>query len=316
MNKTMKDMKRLMYASLLLLASCTQEGNNIPDASGADELVPLTVTSVSMVGDGTGADTRATVLPVAVTSGKLWVGVRNNNGYTAQRGLVYTYIDGAWVGGGTSVLLGKDSVSLYAYWPQDGYSIDANNVIAMSNTEYAAAKDLAYARSGGDNVCSVHPYAGFVLNHAFARLILDISFSPLFAETTVCDEINFSVGSGFYSTGTVNINTGVVTPTAGSDGGGSGNSLIVTPAQKLVDLNRKYVHDMLVVPSPAVADAELSITLDGSKWSSKFESALTKFEQGKSYRIKVVMGAALIIQSVEVETWTNGTSQSGEVQFE
>lgn len=303
MNKTMKDMKRLMYTALLLFASCSQEGNNLPDTG---DRVPLTVTAVSMTADGTNPASRA--LPVSVTEGKLWVAVRAGNGYTAQTGLVYTGAAGAWTCP-TSVVLGKDPISLYAYYPQDGYSIDGSGNVGLTTQAYTAAKDLGYALSGGENVCSAHPYAGFVLNHVYARLKMDINFSPLFEDATTLDAVTL-VATGIRSSGTLNVGTAAYTP------GSTQPKLEWLPAETLAAIERKFSGDMLVAPSPAVTDAKLTVTVSGSNWVADLSSALTRLEAGKSYRVKVVMGAALIIDKVEVENWTTGTAQSGDTQFE
>lgn len=313
----MKNMKQLLWitgltatatvtliGALLLLASCSQEENS--GTSGSEECIPLTVTAVSMTADGTHPATR--VVPVPVTEGKLGVGVRAGNGYTAQTGLVYTGTAGAWTCP-TSVVLGKDPISLYAYYPQDGYSIDGSGNVGLTTQAYTAAKDLGYALSGGENVCSAHPYAGFVLNHAYARLKMDINFSPLFEDATTLDAVTLAA-TGIRSSGTLNVGTAAYTP------GSTQPKLEWLPAETLAAIERKFSGDMLVAPSPAVTDAKLTVTVSGSNWVADLSSALTRLEAGKSYRVKVVMGAALIIDKVEVENWTTGTAQTGDTQFE
>ena len=315
----MKDMKQLLWitgtaaavtagllaASLFLLSSCSQEESNIPDTG--DQLVPLSVSTVSMEADGTNAATRA--LPTPVVSGKLWVGVRAQNGYAAQTGLIYTYTDGSWTCP-TSTMLGKDPVSLYAYYPQDGYTINSSGNVTFTSQTYSADKDLGYATSGGDNVCATHPYAGFVLKHAYARVRVDINFSPLFADATVLDSVSVSA-AGMYQSGTLNPESGNFT---------RGSTVLPElkwkPAATLSSISRKYTGDMLLVPSSALTDAKLTVTIDGSNWVADLSSAFTRLDAGKEYRIKVIMGAALIIDKVEVENWTTGTPQSGDTQFE
>lgn len=312
MNKTMKDMKRLMYASLLLLASCTQEGNNIPDASGADELVPLTVTSVSMAGDGTGADTRATTLPIPVTSGKLGMGVRAGNGYTAQTGLVYTYADGAWTSA-TPLVLSKDPVSLYAYWPQDGYPLNtADNTVSLLTQPYAADKDLGYALSGGDNVCAVHPYAGFVMKHAYSRVRVEISFLQHLVDAgMVLDSVTVAA-TGLLKDGKQNIENGTVTPgDPVTELKWKSGSALSTFADK------KFIGDMLAVPSTTLTDANLSFSLGGRNYVSDLSSALIALEAGKTYRIRaLVIGFPLIIDGVETEEWITAPTQTGDTQLQ
>lgn len=313
----MKDMKQLLWitgltatatvaliGTLFLLASCSQEdGGNTP---GSEDAVPLMVTTVTVAASGATPDTRA--VPVPVTEGKLWVAVRAGNGYTAQTGLVYTGATGPWTCP-TSVVLSKDPISLYAYYPQDEYSIDGSGNVALTTQTYTLAKDLGYALSGGENVCSAHPYAGFVLHHAYARLKVDIIFSPLFEDATTLDAVTVAA-TGIRSTGTLNVGTGVYTS------GATQPKLEWLPAKTLLAIDRKFVSDMLIAPSASVTDAKLTVTVSGSNWVADLSSALTRLEAGKSYRIKVIMGAALIIDKVEVENWTTGTAQSGDTQFE
>lgn len=320
MNKTMKDMKRLMYASFFLLASCTQEGNNIPDASGADKLVPLTVSAVSMAGDGTGADTRATTLPIPVTSGKVSVGVRGVNGYTQAAWMEYTYSSGAWTfdassSYGSALLLSEKTASLFAFWPADaesGYSLDATfEISGMQTQPYAFDKDLCYATSGGDNVCAVHPYAGFVMKHAYSRVRVEVAFSPQLVDAgTVLDSVTVAA-TGLMKTGYPNVETGAfyssdpITELKWKSG-----SALSTLA------NKKFIGDVLVVPSPTLTDAKLTIALGGSNYISDLSSALTTLEAGKSYRIRVVMGTSLIIDGVETEAWINAPTQTGDTRYE
>lgn len=316
----MKDMKQLLWitgtaaavtagllaASLCLLSSCSQEGSNIPDAIGP---VPLSVSTVSMTADGTNPATRA--LPIPVVSGKLWVGVRAQNGYTAQTGLIYTCADGSWTCP-TSVMLGKDPISLYAYYPQDGYSISSGN-ITLTSQPYSAAKDLCYASSGGDNVCATHPYAGFVLKHAYARVGVDILFSKYFGDAAKLDTVSISAG-GIYAKGTQNVQTGVFTPDPGMM-----PQIELTPGQTMASMGRTYKSYILVVPSATVTNAGLSITVGGKKYKADLSSALTTLEAGKSYRIKAqidLVGVELAVTNVEVEEWNTGSSYSGETEFE
>lgn len=317
----MKDMKQLLWitgtaaavtagllaASLFLLSSCSQEGSNIPDAI---DHVRLSVSTVSMMADATNPATRA--LPTPVVSGKLWVGVRAQNGYAAQTGLIYTCADGSWTCP-TSVILGKDPVSLYAYYPQDGYTINSSGNVTLTSQPYSVAKDLGYATSGGDNVCATHPYAGFVLKHAYARVGVDILFSKYFGDAAKLDTVSISAG-GIYAKGTQNVQTGVFTPQPGMT-----PQIELTPGQTMASMGRTYKGYILVVPSATVTNAGLSITVSGKKYKADLSSALTTLEAGKSYRIKAqidLVGVELVVADVEVEEWNTGSSYSGETEFE
>lgn len=320
MNKTMKDMKQLIRIScltgtvtagilnsLLLFGSCSQGGDGIPDGATYE---PLVVKTVSRTADGAKTNTRATALPVPVTGGRLWVGIRGTDGYNARTGLIYNYSGGAWTCA-TAVPLGKDPISLYAYWPQDEYA-ETGGTVPLTTQPYADNKDLCYALSGGENVCSAHPSAGFVLNHAYARLKVDLTFSALLAGTATLEDIYVS-GSGLYTDGTLVLVSGFLVP-----GTLRPEVRWQTSGQTMESIGWKYTGDMLVVPSAAVTGARLVIRIRGINYAAAIGSALAGLEAGKQYRIQaeVKVNPSLVINKVEVEDWKTGTPQSGETQFE
>lgn len=339
MHKTSKDMKHLLWitgvsvvltagvmaAALLLLASCTQDDGGTSAGTGSDPnlRVPLTVSTVSLAGGGgsnadtrtstdtrSNADTRAASLPVPVISGKLGVGVRATTDYTAQS-LIYTYENGVWTTL-TPLMLSTAPVSLYAYYPQGGsHTVVADGSVTLNTQPYSTANDFAYTTGGGENVCSTHPYAGFVLRHAYARIKVDIEFSNHFEGTTTLDAVTLAA-TGFLKSGTLNVNTNV------STFGDALEKLEWKPAQNLTTLNYKYLGDMLVVPPKLgeLTDAKLTITIGGANWNVDLSKALTKVEAGKSYRIRVVMGAVLIIDGVNIEGWDEGGSSNADSSFE
>lgn len=339
MHKTSKDMKQLLWitgvsvvltagvmaAALLLLASCTQDDGGTSAGTGSDPnlRVPLTVSTVSLAGGGgsnadtrtstdtrSNANTRAASLPVPVISGKLGVGVRATTDYAAQS-LIYTYTNGVWTTP-TPLMLSTAPVSLYAYYPQGGiHSVAADGSVTLTTQLYSTANDFAYTTGGGENVCSTHPYAGFVLRHAYARIKVDIEFSDFFKGTTTLDAVTLAA-TGFLKSGTLNVNTNA------STSGTTLDKLEWKPNQNLTTLNYKYLGDMLVVPSPlgTLSAAKLTITIDGANWNVDLSKALTKIEAGKSYRIRVVMGAVLIIDGVDMEGWDEGGSSNADSSFE
>lgn len=318
----MKDMKQLIkiicltgtltagiLLSLLLFSSCSQEADGIP---GGATHASLVVETVSRVADGMKTDTRATALPVPVTTGKLWVGIRGTAGYDARTGLVYSYDGSAWIpASATEIpLLGKDPISLYAYWPQDEYT-EIGGTVTLDTQPYADDKDLCYALSGGENVCSAHPSAGFVLDHAYARIKVDITFSTLLAGTATLEHIYVS-GGGLYRDGTLVLENGFLIP------GTLQPEVKWTSGQTMASISWKYTGDMLVVPSASVTGARLVIRIRGINYAAALGSALASLEAGKQYRIKakVKVDPALVIEKVEVEEWKTGGLHEGEAQFE
>lgn len=300
----------MLYTGALaacLLASCSQDGDGIP---GGASHAPLTVGAVSMAG-GTKATpgTRAAVLPTPVVTGTLWAGIRGGNGYTARTGLIYTYGGGKWTCP-AEVALGKDPVSLYAYWPQNIYP-EMGGTVTLATQPYDAGKDLGHALSGGGNVCSAHPAAGFVLNHAYARVRIDIALSRFFEDSATLDFVSV-VGGGLCSTGTLVLENGAVVPGTALPG------LEWVSGQTVASIGRKYTGDMLVVPSASLTDSRLVVRISGVRHVAELGSALAKLESGKSYLItaEVKTDPAFVIGKVEVEDWIAGTPQSGDTQFE
>ena len=291
---------------LLLFGSCSQDGCGIPDGATHGSLV---VKTVSRTADGAETNTRAAALPVPVTYGKLWVGIRGTNGYDARTGLVYNYSGGAW-NCATPVPLGKDPISLYAYWPQDQYA-ETGGTVTLNTQLYADSKDLCYALSGGENVCSAHPSAGFVLNHAYACLNVDLTFSNYLAGTATLEYVCVR-GGGLYTDGTLVLANGFLVP------GTAMPEVKWTPGQTMETIDWRYTGSMLVVPSASVSRAGLVIRIRGINYAASLGNALTRLEAGKRYRIKaeVKVDPALVISKVEVEDWKTGAPQSGDTQFE
>lgn len=293
----------------LLLACCSQDG--MPPGTGGTTHGPLVVSTVSVAGGDENVNTRGAALPTPVTEGRLWVGIRAKNGYAARTGLIYTYSGGAWTSA-TVVPLGNDPVSLYAYWPQDEYP-ESGGMVTLTTQPYSAGKDLGYALSGGENVCSVHPSAGFVLNHAYARIKVNITFSPYFLDDVTLDDV-FVSAEGLCLKGTLILESGILIP------GATLQKLVwPTSGQTMAATSRVYAgDDILVVPSSSLTDTMLVITLDGADYCADLGSALTELEAGKSYRINAEVKAepAVVISRVEVEDWTTGTSHSGDAEFQ
>lgn len=309
----MKSINKLLIKSIgicsaLLLASCCQDVDILPTR---DSRALLTVKTVSIATDTRNADTKASVLPTPITTGALWTGIRALNSYAAQKGLIYTYnSSGQWICN-KPIYLGADAISMYAYWPQAGYT-ESNGMLTLSTQPYLSDKDLCYALSGGENVCFMHPSAGFVLKPAYARIKVDLSFSSFFENTKMLNSVAL-IANGLKKSATLTLESGVLTPT---------NEILKklewTPKLTLGALtDRKFVADMLVVPSLALTSARLSIYLDDVNYGVVLGDALTKLEAGKSYRIKMEIKTdpALIVKLVTVEDWITDTPQNGNTEF-
>ena len=293
---------------ILFLISCSKSADSLPNN---ENQALLMVQTVSIEPSTTNKETRASELPTPVNSGTLWIGIRGTNGYTAQKGLIYTYNsgNGKWTCP-TAVQLSKDPISLYAYWPQTNYP-ENNGMITLTTQNYAENKDLSYAISGGENVCSTHSAAGFILKHAYARIKVDISFSTYFPDNAILESVSVS-GGGLYQDGTLILESGTI------NYGTSVQKVAWTSGQELAIINRKYVGDMLVVSAPTLTNATLNVRVDETNYSALLGNALTNIEAGKSYRVKaeVNKGSILITSLVAVENWIIDTPKNGDTEFE
>lgn len=308
--KYKKILKTIYIGALitLLFASCSQDGDGIPD--GVTH-APLMVSTVSMATGGTKANTRTT-LPTPIESGKLWVGIRGNNGYEPRKGLSYTYNNNnhKWESS-QSHELGEKPISLYAYWPQNGEYVEKGGTVELTSQSYDPNKDLGYAVSGGENVCSSHPSAGFILNHAYARISTEISFPNSFADKIQLNEV-LLIAEGLSQKGRLVIESGTLIQ-------GITSPEIKWPVSKtMIDINRKFTSDYLIVPSESMTNTKLTVTVDKVNYNSDLSADLNKLEAGKRYIIKAYVSSSheLIINSVKIEDWKQGESQNGETQFE
>lgn len=185
MNSKKQKINILLLSSITaaLLAACSPQQDEAP----VNATATLGVSSAQVV---TGSvATRADTKPI--TSGKLWVGIRasnpasslgDDNVYVARRGLIYEYRDSKWTCPHV-VLLTPYDISLYAYYPQDGYTISNDDAITLVPANFSDQKDLRYARESFNSVNITNPDAIFELTHAYARIKLSIRPSTKFTGT-------------------------------------------------------------------------------------------------------------------------------------
>lgn len=180
-----------LFLLLLLCAACTQEGGvpgtagGNPPAGGEDdpqagtELVVGSVSIGTTAPDAAGGQTRAAT-PVALTSGSIGIGVRAENGYTAQQAK-YTYnsTTGKWEPDGPGIPLKSGAASLYAWYPyelnNDGDSQVTLELQAFPTEEALNQKALYHSMSGGSNVCVASPSAQFEMKPVYARIKMTVS---------------------------------------------------------------------------------------------------------------------------------------------
>ena len=317
-------------AALALLAlACTADEPASTETSAAT--AALTVESVAIAGSepvvsgsevatySSNPATRAAVLPTPVTAGTLYVGMRTATGYpTAIAPLAYTYTSGQWLCATGAIELNSRPASLYGYI-LNGHAASGNGTgtpitIGMTSQDYADSRDLLYATSGGENVCTAHPYVGFVLKHAYARLRVNITVHSSLPVATYAKLESVAVdATGMYATGTLTPATdAIATGTASAQ-------QLWNPNTAITGLpNRTYTADKLMVPAVgAVTGAQLTVKVSGTTWKADLSAAPFTLQAGKTSIINATLRAAgLMIMSVEVEDWADGGTHSGDMQVQ
>lgn len=304
--RTLRGAGRLFPAALGLalglLAACTQE-----ETPGGTPEALLTVSQVTIAGEA--PCTRAAETTPLVAK-NLKVGVRAAFGYAAQR-LEYTLTESGWVSS-TRVPLTDKSIALYAWYPWEGMS-EVGGKLLLANQPYAAEKDLTYAPTGGVNVCDAHPYAGFVLQHVYARVQVDLRIVPLIVSgSSRLESVSLAAsGSVFPVSGGLDLITGAVETTPPFT-----DRIDWTAGVTMASINYRFQGDLLVLPVSGLSNLIFYVMVDGKAWSVKLGDTLTAFESGKSYLIQASLGSDLTVNTVQVEGWNDTSLGSQEMQLE
>lgn len=195
-----------LFSLFLLCCSCTQE-EGLPAVAGEPPLTgededpqagsELVVGGINIaLGEmDAGAQTRATTT-LKLTSGSIGVGIRAENGYTAQTAK-YTYNSSTnrWETD-TPIQLKSKPAGLYAWYPYE--AVPAPPIVQLKVQAYSDDKSLCYTTSGGGNVCATHPNATFELRPAYSRLTITISWG---AEFPALKDIRLNAADGMITSG-------------------------------------------------------------------------------------------------------------------
>lgn len=322
MNSKKQKINILLLSSItaVLLAACSPQQDEVPGNATAT----LGVSSVQVVTGSvaTRADTKS------ITSGKLWVGIRastsasnlgDDNVYVARQGLIYEYRDSKWTCPNV-VLLTPYIISLYAYYPQEGYTIDANDAITLEPAIFSDQKDLRYARKSFNNVNINDPDAIFELTHAYARIKLSISPSTEFSGTGKITAFTLKAaktGETVIINQPLNINQNPSSP---------GNSSIdgfTFPVTTTVDAAHKPNTDCDVLfPPQTLPDGglQVSLTIDGVSRSAtipKSDFSDGELKENNQYTVHLEIGAnaTLIVggSSVTEKEWEEPVGDFGNI---
>ena len=293
-----------------VLAACTQSGD---DALPPDIMAPLGVGNVYIVGET--ATTRANRV---ITSGKLLVGIgpSTNGIYLPQpvAGLVYEYKNGAWTCP-ASVILRTQPISLYAYYPQDQYTMDTSaHDISFGADKYSTETDLCYAIGTREEVTAASPEATFELKHAHARVRLSVTRIASFTGVGKITAYNLKAATGnIYLAGSVNFYTGALTSSSESSYGYTyGLNTTVVAGTANTDC------DMLLPPQTTPTDGiAITLTIDGNPRSvtipkDKFGDSLKENNQ-YTVHLEIQSNSTLVVgaDAVTEGSWAEPGSDFG-----
>lgn len=248
---------------------------------------------------GAGSTTRANT---TLSTGKLWVSIRNTGSYAARQGLVYEYTGGAWTCP-TSVILGNDPISLYAYYPQDKFNVTGGKV-SFSARGYSAEYDLCFATGSKSDVNDINPQATFELKHAYARVRLSITREAAFTGTGAITAYNLKAATDNINLdGTLDVEGGTSTSTNASSTGYTA-SLSTTVTAGVANT----ACDMLVPPQLIpTAGLTITLTIDGNERSvtitqGQFGAALLSNTQ-YTVHLEIGANATLVPGTIEEVGW-------------
>lgn len=313
----------LLLSAAMFLNGCGSEEFAFPDGGEkpSNELVPIKVSAGISTGvevaDATvtteGPQTRA-ASTIAINGARMGVFrvADATKGYTALYNLEYTYSasTSAWSNASSPILVGGAAAHLCAYYPYGAVSFAANATTAsLTAQKYDVTKDLCYASSATADVTNKAPTASFAMKRAYSRVSLTIRRDASYENTCAITKVTFRNGStgSFYSSATVNIATGSVSPGSASSTGTDFNPSIASIASGATDTTADY----LLPPQSVSSGLSISLTVDGVVRSivvpaGQFSS--NSLAGGSRYVIKLaVTGASIIITSVSITSdYTSG----------
>lgn len=317
----------LLLSAAMFLNGCGSEEFAFP-AGGekpSNELVPIKVSAgisagveVADVPDASqGPQTRATTTINKKEGAKMGVFrvADAAKGYAAQNNVEYTYstATNSWSNAADPILVGGLATLLHAYYPF-GAATFSGTTATLTAQKYDAAKDLCYAGNATGEVTNKTPTASFAMKRAYSRVSLTIRRDASYENTCAITNVKFRNGStgNFYSTATVNIATGSVSPGSASSTGTDFNPSIASIASGATNATADY----LLPPQSVSSGLSISLTIDGVVRSivvpaGQFSS--NSLAAGSQYSIKLAVTgiASIVITSVSITSdYTSGGNAS------
>lgn len=300
-------------ATLLLLASCTQDFLSGSDTGNRPAMLNLTTLQAS----GINATTRAAATSDYPADRLIGFFVKADapNEYDACSNYkgAYDATLAKWLPA-PDILLNSHDADIAVYAP---YDITQTAPAALSLTACLRPADgskdiwckrfIANNRSGSLSI---------TLEHLYTRLSLTLTRDANYKVEAVLTDISLT-GNEIYAGSTYRFFEDA--PYAYDKAKG----FSALSMQVLSDASPTAQYDMLLIPTALLTDnITLAFTVNGKKMQAiilkeKFAATAGKLEAGKQYNINLkLIPGKLEITSVSVENWNTGTAQSGDTEFE
>ena len=298
----------LVVIGAIFCTSCNKENNE--EITPSKSLLSVTTDLNEMVSRA--AMPANTQMGLFVTSGSLG-SVYDN---TSSNNNVKAVLSGSGWTLTPAGYLSANNAPLYAYTP---YSSSVTNGTSIPVAVGTGKADYCYGKSSG-TINAKTPSATINMNHALTKVRFKLSKTATYTGIGKLTEIaiNGSTNNTVCASGTLNVSTGVLTPTVSSSHvitqtNASGLYTITTSAP--TDASAAAL-DMALIPANfQEKEISMSFTIDGKIFN--FSIPAGSWESGKINTYTLSLGGAgltMASANVSVEDWTNGITASGELK--
>nr|WP_288214968.1 fimbrillin family protein [uncultured Butyricimonas sp.] len=296
----------LVVIGAIFCTSCNKENNE--EITPSKSLLSVTTDLNEMVSRA--AMPANTQMGLFVTSGSLG-SVYDN---TSSNNNVKAVLSGSGWTLTPAVYLSANNATLYAYTP---YSSSVTNGTSIPVAVGTGKADYCYGKSSG-TINAKTPSATIDMNHALTKVRFKLSKTATYTGIGKLTEIaiNGSTNNTVCASGTLNVSTGVLTPTVSSS-----HVITQTNASGLYTITTSAptdaaTLDMALIPANfQEKEINVAFTIDGKIFN--FSVPAGSWESGKINTYTLSLGGAgltMASANVSVEDWTNGITASGELK--
>ena len=287
----MKILFALLFATPLLLASCTTE--NTP---GIDPVIPPKVVPVplSIESATITATTRAGTNPVTESIGVFLSGAN----YATVSNSEYYSQASTWIPRSSALLLTPDWASVCAYYP---FKPTFNDYTAISLYSGGSGEDFCFATNRNVNGVSPNNSTSFVMDHAYAKVTFAFLRNNYIGPCTVS---SIELRNLLYSA-TLNIGTGVYSSTTGVAGKTLAEQGMGSVAVATGSTPTPWLRPVWLIPcTPASSGMEIVLTVDNRTMSTTIPTASYKPTKNEHKTITITInGSDLNVTSVSVANY-------------